>query len=634
LEKGQNAVDTRVYRLLVEQARDYALFVLDPTGHIRTWNLGAQRLKGYAAGEIIGRHFSIFYTADSIERGWPTHELKVATSEGRFEDEGWRVRKDGSRFWANVVITALRDENGKLIGFSKITRDLSERRRQEDALRQSEERLRLMIESVQDYAIYMLDPEGMITSWNTGAERIKGYAREDVLGHHFSRFYEQIDIDSGKPWEELARARREGHAEGEGWRIRKDGSRFWARFVVSPVYDDEGRLHGFAKVTQDLTQRRHTQDLEKAANNVNEFLGMLAHELRNPLAPIRLATEVMAKHPPGDPVHEAMRQTIERQTTQLMRLVDDLLDITRVTRGQLALKSEPVDVAEVVRMAIETAAPLIEISRHHLQVDVAGELRVIGDAQRLTQALSNLLNNAARYTPAGGTILVEARAEAGCAVVRVRDSGRGIEADMLERIFGMFVQGRDPVDRVGSGLGIGLALARRIAELHGGRLSAASEGRGRGSVFTLELPLTVSTARSPVPAEEAAPSASTLKRILIVDDNVDSAITLGHLLRSLGHVTEMVHDGVSALRAAADFRPDIVLLDIGLPGGMDGFEVARRLRAGPRGSSFRIVAITGWGQEADRQRAKEAGFDVHLVKPVDPSTLERVIEERNGATLH
>src|SRR3954463_286348 len=224
-------VDPSIYQFVVEQTRDYALFVLSPDGRILTWGNGARRMKGYEADEIIGRHFSVFYTRDAIDRAWPDYELKVAIEEGHFEDEGWRVRKDGSRFWANVVITALRDQNGKLVGFSKITRDLSERRRQEDALRQSEERLRLMIESVQDYAIYMLDPEGMITSWNTGAERIKGYAREDVLGHHFSRFYEQIDIDSGKPWEELARARREGHAEGEGWRIRKDGSRFWARFV-------------------------------------------------------------------------------------------------------------------------------------------------------------------------------------------------------------------------------------------------------------------------------------------------------------------------------------------------------------------------------------------------------------------
>ena len=624
--------------MLVEQTRDYALFVLDPTGHVQTWNRGAARLKGYTADEIIGRHFSAFYTRESIDRGWPAHELKMAAAEGRFEDEGWRVRKDGSRFWANVVITALRDENGKLIGFSKITRDLTDRRLHEEALRQTEERFRLMVESVQDYAIYMLDVDGMISSWNAGAKRIKGYDREEILGNHFSRFYEQADIDAGKPWEELAAARREGRAEGEGWRIRKDGRRFWARVVVTPVYDRDGQLRGFAKVTQDLSERRHAEELQKAAQNVNEFLAMLAHELRNPLAPIRTATHVMAKAPPGDPVHAQMRQTIERQTTQLSRIVDDLLDITRVTRGQMQMRQEPVDMAEVVRTAAETAAPGIEGSRHSLQIDIGPGVHVRGDAQRLTQALANLLNNAARYTPPGGAIAVQARAEEGFAVVRVRDTGRGIEPHMLERIFGMFVQGREPLERVGGGLGIGLALARRIAELHGGKLEVKSEGDGRGSEFTLCIPLAAAPAQPrPAGAQAAEPArAPAAKRVLVVDDNIDAAVTLGHLLRSLGHEVQVVHDGATALKAADELRPDVVLLDIGMP-GMDGYEVARRLRTAHKDRRFRIVAITGWGQDADRQRAKEAGFDVHLVKPVDPSLLVRMLDERNGrsgATLH
>src|SRR5688572_17361300 len=256
-----------MYALMVAQVRDYALFILDPTGRIMSWNAGAQRIKGYEPEEIIGRHFSVFYTPDAVARRWPEEELRIATREGRFEDEGWRVRKDGSRFWANVVITALRDTDGKLLGFSKITRDLSERKRHEEALRETEERLRLLVEGVVDYAIYMIDPDGIITSWNVGAERIKGYRREEILGKHFSRFYTDEDVNAGKPWEELAAARREGRAEDEGWRVRKDGKRFWARVVVSALHDAEGRLRGFAKVTQDLTDRRHMQDLEKAARN-------------------------------------------------------------------------------------------------------------------------------------------------------------------------------------------------------------------------------------------------------------------------------------------------------------------------------------------------------------------------------
>src|SRR5688572_24681658 len=247
-------VDPLLYRLLVEQAKDYALFVLDKDGRVMTWNLGAQRIKGYAAEEIVGRHFSVFYTREAVDSGWPQHELKIAASEGRFEDEGWRVRKDGSRFWANVIITALRDENGALLGYSKITRDLTERRLHEEALRQTEERFRVLIEGVVDYAIFMLDPEGMVSSWNAGAQRIKGYGRDEIVGKHFSRFYLAADVEAGKPWEELATARREGRAESEGWRVRKNGERFWARAIVTALYDEGRHLRGFAKVTQDLSE--------------------------------------------------------------------------------------------------------------------------------------------------------------------------------------------------------------------------------------------------------------------------------------------------------------------------------------------------------------------------------------------
>src|ERR1043165_1794544 len=361
--EAERVIDPHIYQLMVEQTRDYAVFFLDTEGRIMSWNAGAERIKGYAPEEIIGRHFSTFYTRDAVESSWPQHELKVAATEGRFEDEGWRRKKDGSRFWANVVITALRDEAGKLLGFSKITRDLSDRRLHEEALRQSEERFRLLIEGVGDYAIYMLDPEGGITSWNSGAERIKGYLREEIIGKHVSRFYVPEDIKAGKPWEEIATARRTGHAEAEGWRVKKDGSRFWARTVISALHDEEGHLRGFAKVTQDLTERRHIQDLEKASQNVNEFIAMLAHELRNPLAPIRNAVHIMAQVPVGDPAQQQMRETIDRQSAQLARIVDDMLDIARITRGALSLELAEVDMAEVVRRAAETAAPALQLGR-------------------------------------------------------------------------------------------------------------------------------------------------------------------------------------------------------------------------------------------------------------------------------
>jgi PAS domain S-box-containing protein len=625
-------VDPRLYQLLVEQAKDYALFVLDRDGRVMTWNLGAQRIKGYAPEEIVGRHFSVFYTREAVDSGWPQHELKIAVSEGRFEDEGWRVRKDGSRFWANVIITALRDENGALLGYSKITRDLTERRLHEEALRQSEERFRVLIEGVVDYAIFMLDPEGMVSSWNAGAQRIKGYGRDEIVGKHFSRFYLPEDVEAGKPWEELAKARREGRAESVGWRVRKSGERFWARAIVTALYDENRHLRGFAEVTQDLTERRHLQDLEQAATNVNEFIATLAHELRNPLAPIRAAVQVMAKAAAGDPLHDGMRQTIDRQSAQLARIVDDMVDISHITRGALSIERSPVDMADTVRRALETAAPLIEAAKHKVAVELpARGIIVDGDIGRLTQLVTNLLNNAARYTPAGGRITLAAGVERGKAVLRVRDNGRGIEREMLERICDMFVQGRALL-RVAGGLGVGLALARKIAELHGGSLEAHSEGPGKGSEFTLRLPL---ARRQAVAVAEHAPAARPVaaQRVLVVDDNADAAATLELLLKSLGHETRVVHDGLEALSVAPRFRPDIVLLDIGMP-GLGGYEVARRLRALKKQRPFRIVAVTGWGQEADRHRSREAGFDVHLVKPVEPNELARVLNENGGATLH
>jgi PAS domain S-box-containing protein len=616
-------VDPELYQMLVEQTKDYAVFLLDREGCIASWNLGARRLKGYAPEEIIGRHFSTFYTREAVESGWPQHELKVAAAEGRFEDEGWRVRKDGSRFWANVIVTALRDENGRLLGFSKITRDLTDRRLREQALRQTEERLRLLIEGVVDYAIFMLDPEGVVTSWNAGAERIKGYRRDEILGKHVSRFYLPEDIEAGKPWEELAIARREGRAESEGWRVRKDGERFWARAVVSALYDDGGHLRGFAKVTQDLTDRRALQDLEKAARHVNEFIATLAHELRNPLAPIRAAVQVMAKAPPGHPAHETLRKTIDRQSAQLTRIVDDMVDISRITRGAMTIERAPVDLADVARRALEAAAPLLEGAKHKLKVDLPSRPAVVqGDVHRLTQLVTNLLNNSARYTPEGGRISLDISVENNTVMLRVRDNGRGIEPELLDRIFDMFVQARSPA-RLGGGLGIGLALARKIAELHGGSLEARSAGAGKGAVFTLRLAAAQLPAVSDTGADAALAPDGGGQRVLIVDDNADAADTLEMVLRSLGYETRVAHDGSTALELAPGFRPHFVLLDIGMP-GLDGYEVARRLRA-MKGQAMRIIAITGWGQEADRQRSREAGFDLHLVKPVEPAELVRVL---------
>jgi PAS domain S-box-containing protein len=633
--------DPNLFKLMAERVTDYAIFLLDPLGLILSWNPGAAAIKQYRESDVIGKHFSIFYTPADIARGWPAFELERATLDGRFEDEGWRVRKDGSRFWANVIITALRDDTGTLLAFSKITRDLTARKMQEEGLRQSEERFRLLVDGVQDYAIYMLSPEGMITSWNVGARRIKGYEGAEIIGKHYSCFYTDDDVELGKPWSELAVAKEHGRAEEEGWRVRKDGSRFWARVVVTSLYDSSGALRGFAKVTQDLTQRRHAEALEISTGNLNDFIAVLAHELRNPLAPIRNAVQLQKLLPPGDPGREATRLVIERQSAQLSRIVDDLLDISRITRGAMPLNLEPMDLCAVVQHAVETARPAIEAGQHTLELEMADEpLRVSGDALRLDQVLSNLLSNAARYTPPGGHITVKAyRARADGhmhACVSVRDTGQGIDPSMLKAIFGMFVQGKDSLKRPIGGLGVGLALARSIVELHHGVVEVNSEGLGKGAEFVVRMPLMSEVDQAlgmsrmrgtQMPAEGPVLTAvndGNGRRVLVVDDNVDAAVVLMGLLERHGYKALAVHDGATALNQAEGFRPDVVLLDIGMP-GMNGLEVARRLRERNGIPRPFIVAVTGWGKEEDETRSRDAGFDVHLVKPVEELKLLEVL---------
>jgi PAS domain S-box-containing protein len=1221
-------------RLLVHGTADHAIFMLDPDGRVVTWNSGAERLKGYKAEEIIGQHFSRFYPPDAIARDWPGHELRVARAEGRFEDEGWRLRKDGSRFWANVVITALRDERGELRGFSKVTRDLTERRRAEEALRQSEERFRLLVEGANDYAIFMLDPEGHIASWNPGAERLKGYKADEIIGQHFSRFYPQEAIDRGWPAHELRVARAEGRFEDEGWRLRKDGSRFWANVIITALRDDAGRHLGFSKITRDMTERKRAEEdarrlveeatarrvaeenarliqeqrerlrvtlasigdavlstdaegrvtylnavaerlvgwtaeeaagrtisdvfrivneatrepvenpalralaegevvglanhtvliardgserpiddsaapirdaggrvigsvlvfrdigerkrveqqrnarlavtgalseaatgedgvggllravcenlgwdlglfwtvegqgealacrqtwhrpdvpvddferdsrgrtfakgeglpgrvwasggpawlldaaqdanfprrpaavgdglrsafacpvavgeqalgviefltrqvrepdagmlelmntvagqigqfierkqaeerlrqsereladffenateglhwvgpdgtilranraeldmlgysaeeyvgrkiaefhadegvmadilrrlqageelhnyearlrckdgslkhvlinsnvmrrdgrfaytrcftrdvterkrseaalagqkrvlellvqgaplpdvldalceviegqardrlvatvllvdeggqrlrsvagrrapadyaravdgvqigscagscgtaayrgqsvvvsdiaadplwadfrdlalghglracwstpifssqgkvlgtfavyfptprrpapeevrlvdiltrtagvaverrraeeaLREADRRKDEFLATLAHELRNPLAPMRNALQVIQLAGNNAEAVGQAREMMERQMRHMVRLVDDLLDLSRITRGKLELRKQTVELAAVVRTAVEASRPLIGVAGHHLAITLPPQpVFVDGDPVRLAQVFSNLLNNAAKYTEKGGHIWLTAERQGSDAVVSVRDSGLGIPREMLGRVFELFTQVDRTLEKAQGGLGIGLTLVRRLAEMHGGSVEAKSEGAGQGSEFTVRLPALLAAPDGGEAAEEEiAPSSR--RRILVVDDNRDSAVSLGMMLQLMGNEVRTAHDGLEGVRAAEVFRPDVVLLDIGLP-VLNGYEAARRIRGQPWGEGIVLIAVTGWGQEEDRRRSKEAGFNFHLVKPLEPAALEKLL---------
>ncbi len=627
---GRNHVTSdALFRILVESVEDYAIFMLDTTGHVATWNAGAQRSKGYAAAEIIGRHFSVFYPQVDVIAGKCEHELAEAARVGRFEDEGWRLRQDGSRFWANVVITALRDSTGTLIGFGKVTRDLTARKAAEEQRRIDDERFALLVGSVQDYALLILDPAGHITTWNIGAERIKGYTASEIIGSHFSRFYPEDDVRAGKCEHELEVAAREGRFEDEGWRVRKDGSQFWANVVISAVRDELGNLLGYSKVTRDLTERRRSEEAiaaRKAAEQANqikdEFLAMLGHELRNPLAPILTAIQLLKLR--GDRKSVREHQVIERQVKQMVRLVDDLLDVSRISRGKIQLKPRPFDLRDALVKATEIALPLLEHKRHQLEVQVPPyPLVVNGDEARLTQVFANLLNNAAKYTNEAGHIGLTVHHDQTHIVVDIRDNGIGIDPGLLPRVFELFVQGYQDADRMDGGLGIGLTLVRSLVQLHGGEVEAHSAGPAAGSTFTVRLPAIdpqLGVDPESEPAELAPEAGTTRRQILLVDDNDDARIMLEEILIAFGHDVRSAADGPAALAILERFKPDLAILDIGLP-GMDGYELAARIRDMPDHKALRLLALTGYGQPTDAAQTKRAGFDIHLVKPVDVQRL-------------
>jgi PAS domain S-box-containing protein len=625
----QELMDTRedVFRLLVDGVRDYAIFLVDESGHVVSWNQGAQLIFGHAADEIRERHYSVFYLPEDVSRGWPERCLQLARAVGRVEDEGWRLRVDGSRFWADVVVTALpgADETGA--GFSVIVRDLTERRRHDESLQHIEERFRLMVECVSDYAIVMLDETGLVTSWNTGATRISGYSAEDMIGEHFSRFYPLDAIERGWPQHELEIAGRDGRFEDRGWRLRKDGTRFWANVIITAMHDSEGKLRGYAKVTRDLTETKRAEALEEAGRQTTEFLAMLAHELRNPLAPIRNAVSMMRISDVQDPSLLRARDMIDRQVDHLTRLVDDLLDIGRIRSGKITLRREPLDVGTMLARAVEASQPLITARRHALQVlSAPAPLMVLGDTLRLAQVVTNLLNNAAKYTPEGGYIWLSLERQSGHALIRVRDNGMGIRADVLPRIFELFMQADRGLARSEGGLGIGLTLVDRLVDLHGGSVEAYSAGPGLGSEFIVRLPLisaTLSSATTPEGEPQTPPPPR--RRVLVVDDHYYSALSMSMLIEALGHDARSASNGPDAIGSALEYQPDLVLLDIGLP-GMSGYEVARRLRSLDALKGMRIAAMTGYGQEEDRRRSLDAGFDQHLVKPVELSDLDRLLK--------
>jgi two-component system CheB/CheR fusion protein len=485
---------------------------------------------------------------------------------------------------------------------------------------------------------YTCDPEGLITYYNRHAAEMWG--RSPKLNDPADRFCgsfklfatDGTSLSHSKCW--MARALRDGKPYN-GCEIvveRPDGTRLTGLAHANPIHDKDGRLIGAVNVVVDISDRkREEQKLRQADRSKNEFLATLAHELRNPLAPIRNVVQILQIKEAGNAgIGEAL-EIIERQVQQMTRLIDDLLDLSRITADRLQLRRQPIDLGEVLRAAVETAQPLISANGHKLVVsEPKPPLTVDADLTRLAQVVSNLLINAAKYTPRGGRIQLQARRSGRDVVVTVRDNGTGIARDMLPRIFDLFMQGGRENHGSHEGLGIGLALARRLAQMHGGTLGASSAGPGKGAEFTVRLPLVAGGTARKRESRTARPAAVASLRVLVVDDNRASAGSLRTLLQLVGHDVRVANHGAQALRLAAEFRPHAVLLDIGLP-KMTGYEVARRLRHQPRGSGLQLIAVTGFGQVSDRERSRLAGFDHHLVKPVEIPELLRLLEHRRPA---
>jgi PAS domain S-box-containing protein len=491
-EEGLRQSEER-FRLLVSSVKDYAIFMLSPEGRVMSWNPGAQRLKGYQAEEIIGQPFSRFYTEEAVAQGKPWDLLREAAEHGHVEDEGWRVRGDGSLFWASVTITAMHDEEGNPRGFAKVTRDLSERRKTEELLRRSEERFRLLISSVEDYAIFMLDPDGRVITWNTGASRLKGYTAKEIVGEHFSRFYPPEDVAKNKPAMELESALLEGRVEDEGWRLHKDGTRFWASVLITPMYDPTGTLLGFSKVTRDLTQHKRAEEerlqlahAQEAIRLRDEFLSIAAHELKTPLTALQLQLQSVKKL--MDSLESRVATKIGRalrSTTRLSDLVETLLDVSRISTGQLTLHPVRFDLVDTVKDLTERLSEAAAMADCPLRVRDGQPIEGTWDRLRIEQVITNLLSNAFKYA-SGRPIEISMAREGAEALLVITDQGPGLPEKDLPRLFRRFERAAS-MSHYG-GLGLGLYVSREIVEAHGGSLSAENPPEG-GARFTIRLPM-------------------------------------------------------------------------------------------------------------------------------------------------
>jgi len=619
------------YRLLVEGVTDYAIYMLDPSGIVSSWNAGAERFKGYKADEIIGQHFSRFYTEEDKATELPRRALEIALREGKFEHEGWRVRKDGTRFWAYVVIDPIRRASGELVGFAKVTRDLTERRAVEEALRRSEQQFKLLVQGVTDYAIYFLSPEGNVSSWNQGAQGIKGYSPDEVLGKHFSLFYTEEDKAAGLPQAALETVQREGRFEKESWRVRKDGTRFYANVVIDAIRDDQGELIGFAKITRDITERREAQiNLERTREAlaqsqkmeaIGQLTGGIAHDFNNLLMAVLGSLELMRKRLPNDPKLKSLLENAVKGAQRGASLTKRMLAFARTQD----VKGEAIDLPALVR-------GMTELLQRSLGSAVTIETRfplsirqVFADANQLEMVLLNLAVNARDAMPSGGQIIVAAREETieedkslkpGAYVcLTVRDFGVGMDEETLKRATEPFFTTKEP----GKGTGLGLSMVHGVAEQSGGRLVLNSRP-GEGTTAEVWIPVAASSARAAkqeAPAPEPAPIDSMV--VLAVDDDALVLTNTVAMLEDLGHRPIAAYSGVEALeilKARSDV--DLVITDHVMP-RMTGLQLTQQLRK--QRPDLPIILATGYAELA----SDEARDLPKLAKPFTQDELATLI---------
>ena len=610
----------RTLAAVVEQSNDF-VGISTPDMRPLFVNEAGRRMVGLASPEEVSRTsvLDYFHPDDRplVEAVAVPALLRDGCWSGEVRFRHFRTGKPIHTMWN---VTAIRDDDGRPIAWATVSPNLDALKAAEASVRESEERLRTLADNVAQFA-WMADAGGGIVWYNkrwfdytgTTLEEAQGWGWTAVLHpDHVERVVARIrhSWDTGEVWEDTFPMR------------ARDGTYRWFLSRAIPIRDAEGMVLRWFGTNTDVTEQRQAEEaLKQADRRKDEFLATLAHELRNPLSPVRNSLEIMKRSDGDRELLERARATIDRQVTHLERLVDDLLDVSRITCDKLELRRQRLDIATVVAQALETCRPAMEACRHTLHVDLPSEpLHVDADPVRLEQVLANLLSNAAKYTDPGGQIRLSVRRDGDHVLASVRDTGIGIPRDMLAQVFEMFTQVPGTGTRIHAGLGIGLTLVRRLVAMHGGTVEARSDGPGRGSEFVVRLPIAPDTAATAAAAPSDGTRPAGRRRVLVVDDNRDASESLAYLLDMMGHHTRLAYDGLEAVEAALAFEPDVVLLDIGLP-KLNGFEVAQRLREQVRGKPPVLIALTGWGQEADRRRSREGGFDHHLVKPVDPDTI-------------